>query len=228
MALSDVRAGAKIQDTGGSTSLWIRLADENGNGFAEAYPKSPEYDHTNLKFNAEGEEVAYLKGEVVKIPAHWASKGSFLFLKAQTDIPRGMDLATLYDNGQVGPGGFFDYVGSERSNGKTVDGKPLTEFLRTNEACQCLRSTQIMMRQTCSNHASDLSNGLNPGYVLIWRWNLPPTGDWGIKQWVSLASWKDGDLVLNTSNNQIEELTGAVKGHYYGGEYNQGDFVSSG
>jgi len=126
MALSDVRAGAKIQDTGGSTSLWIRLADENGNGFAEAYPKAPEYDHTNLKFNTEGEEVAYLKGEVVKIPAHWASKGSFLFLKAQTDIPRGMDLATLYDNGQVGPGGFFDYVGSERSNGKTVDGKPLT------------------------------------------------------------------------------------------------------
>ena len=226
MALSDVRAGAKIQDTGGSTSLWIRLADENGNGFAEAYPKAPEYDHTNLKFNAEGEEVAYLKGEVVKIPAHWASKGSFLFLKAQTDIPRGMDLATLYDNGQVGPGGFFDYVGSERSNGKTIDGKPLTEFLRTNEE---LPMPSIYTNMDAAGLAAimqnDLSNGLNPGYVLSGDGIYAPTGDWGIKQWVSLASWKEGDLVLNTSNNQIEELTGAVKGDYYGGEYNQGDFV---
>ena len=72
---------------------------------------------------------------------------------------------------------------------------------------------------------NDLSNGLNPGYVLSGDGIYAPTGDWGIKQWVSLASWKEGDLVLNTSNNQIEELTGAVKGDYYGGEYNQGDFV---
>ena len=225
MALSDVKAGAKIQDTGGATSLWIRLADEDGKGFAEGYPMAPEYDHTNLKFNAEGEEVAYLKGEVVKVQAHWASKGSFLFLKAQSDIPRGMDLATLYDNGQVGPNGFFDYVGSERSNGKTVDGKPLTEFLRTNEDLPMPSIYNGTAAGLAAVMQADLSNGLNPGYVLASDGIYAPAGDWGIKQWVSLSSWQEGDVVLNTSNNQIEQLTASVKGKYTGGTFSTGDFV---
>jgi flagellin-like hook-associated protein FlgL len=225
MALSSVKSGAKIQDTGGATSLWIRLADEDGKGFAEAYPMSPEYDHTNLKFNAEGEEVAYLKGEVVKISAHFASTGSFLFLKAQSDIPRGMDLATLYDNGQVGPNGFFDYVGAERSNGKTVDGKPLTEFLRTNEDLPMPSIYNGTAAGLAAVMQADLSNGLNPGYVLASDGIYSPAGDWGIDQWVSLSSWREGDIVLNTSNNQIEEITAAVKGTYFGGAYNTGDFV---
>ena len=227
MALTDVKTGAKIQDTGGATSLWIRLADEDGNGFAEAYPQAPEYDHTNLKFNADGEEIAYMKGEVVKIPAHWASSGSFLFLEAQADIPRGMDLATLFDNGQIGPNGFFDYVGAERSNGKIVDGKPLTEFLRTNADLPMPSIYNGTAAGLAAVMQSDLSNGLNPGYVLATDGIYAPAGDWGIKEWVSLASWNEGDRVLNTSNNTIEEITSAVKGKYYGGSYNAGDFVFS-
>ena len=92
MALTDVGAGTKIEDTGGSTSQWIRLADEGGNGFAESYPLSPSYDHTSIKYNAKGERVAYLKGDIVKAQAHWASPGSYFFLKAQNDVPRGIDL----------------------------------------------------------------------------------------------------------------------------------------
>ena len=69
---------------------------------------------------------------------------------------------------------------------------------------------------------SDLSNGLNPGYVLATDGIYAPAGDWGIKEWVSLASWNEGDRVLNTSNNTIEEITSAVKGKYYGGSYNTG------
>ena len=69
MALTDVGPGTKIEDTGGSTSQWIRLADEGGNGFAESYPLSPQYDHTNMKYNAKGERVAYLKGTVAESAA---------------------------------------------------------------------------------------------------------------------------------------------------------------
>ena len=225
MALSDVKTGAKIQDTGGATSLWIRLADEDGKGFAEAYPQAPLYDHTSLKFNADGEEIAYLQGEVVKIPAHWASSGSFLFLEAQTDIPRGIDLATLYDNNQVGPNGFFDYVGAERSNGKIVDGKPLTEYLRTNADLPMPSVYNGTAAGLAAVMQSDYSNGLNPGYVLATDGIYAPAGDWGISQWVSLSSWNEGDRVLNTSNNTIEEITAAVKGKYFGGSYNSGDFV---
>ena len=56
-----------------ATSQWIRLADKGGKGFAESAPLSPDYDHTTLKYNAKGEQVSYLKGETVKIPAHWSS-----------------------------------------------------------------------------------------------------------------------------------------------------------
>ena len=86
-----------------------------------------------------------------------------------------MDLATLYDNGQVGPGGFFDYVGSERSNGKTVDGKPLTEFLRTNEE---LPMPSIYTNMDAAGLAAimqnDLSNGLNPGHVSLEMESMHP------------------------------------------------------
>ena len=92
MALTGVQSGARIQDTGDQNSLWIRLADKDGNGFAESYPTSPVYDHTSLKFNAQGEEMAYLKGDVVKVPAHFASPGSYVYLKAQADVSRGIDL----------------------------------------------------------------------------------------------------------------------------------------
>ena len=44
MALTDLKAGVKIADTASPTTQWIRLADSQGNGFAEAYPSSPEFD----------------------------------------------------------------------------------------------------------------------------------------------------------------------------------------
>jgi flagellin-like hook-associated protein FlgL len=232
MALSDILPGAKIQDTSGATSLWIRLADQNGKGFAEAYPHSPVYDHTNLKFNAEGEEVAYLKGETVKIPAHWASKGSYIFLRAQADIPRGVDLATLFDNKQVGPNGLFDYVGSERTRGATSDGKPLTEFLRTNAD---LPMPSLYTDGSASELANimqyNMRNGMNPGYVLSNDGNIyAPSGDWGAELWSPNNSYVEGELVLNTAvtmgqDPRIEEITPMVKGKYYGGSYNQGEFV---
>ena len=69
----------------------------------ESYPNAPLYDHTSLKFNADGEQVAYLEGDIVKIPAHWDSLGSYIFLEAKADISRGVELGALFDNGQVGP-----------------------------------------------------------------------------------------------------------------------------
>ena len=231
MALSDVLPGAKIQDTGGATSLWIRLADQNGNGFAESYPQSPLYDHTNLKFNADGEEVAYLKGETVKIPAHWASSGSHIFLRAQTDIPRGVDLATLFDNGQVGPDGLFDYVGAERADGETQDGKPLTEFLRTNEDLPMPSLYNGTAANLVAVMQSNYDDGLNPGYVLASDGIYAPSGDWGAEQWDVNSAWNEGDLVLNSSpvtagqSPRMEQITSQVKGKYYGGSYDASVFV---
>jgi len=233
MALSDVLPGTKIQDTYGATSLWIRLADQNGNGFAEAYPQAPVYDHTNLKFNAEGEEVAYLQGETVKIPAHWASKGSYIFLKAQADIPRGVDLASLFDNGQVGDNGLFDYVGVDRSNGATTDdmGKPLTEFLRTNDD---LPMPSVFVNGDAVGLAaimrSNYTNGLNPGHVLTSLGIYAPAGDWGAQTWNNTTPFNEGDLVLNVSvasNPRMLQMNGTVMGRYSGGDYDSGSFVMS-
>ena len=97
MALKNVSSGSSIQDTGNKHSLWIRLADREGGGFAESYPNAPVYDHTNLKYNSEGEAVAYLQGDVVKVPAHWASPGSYVFLEAKADISRGISLEALFN-----------------------------------------------------------------------------------------------------------------------------------
>ena len=99
MALKNVSSGSSIQDTGNKHSLWIRLADREGGGFAESYPNAPVYDHTNLKYNSEGEAVAYLQGDVVKVPAHWASPGSYVFLEAKADISRGISLEALFRPG---------------------------------------------------------------------------------------------------------------------------------
>ena len=167
MALTDVGAGTKIEDTGGSTSQWIRLADEGGNGFAESYPLSPSYDHTNMKYNAKGERVVYLKGDAVKVQAHWASPGSHVFLKAQTDIPRGINLESLFAGGHIGPTGYFDFVGSDRSNGATADDKPLTEFLRTNANLAepvVFNETAAGLRDLLLQNAP---NGYQPSHVML-------------------------------------------------------------
>lgn len=230
MTLTDVGAGTKIEDTGGSTSQWIRLADESGNGFAESYPLSPAYDHTNMKYNAKGERVAYLKGDVVKAQAHWASPGSYLFLKAQTDIPRGIDLESLFAGGHVGATGYFDFVGSDRSNGATADDKPLTEYLRTNVNL----SEPVTFDQTATGLRDMLltnaPNGYQPSHIKLAAGTsiYAPSGDWGVQPWSSLATFKEGSIVLDNTNAaapRILEFNSNVKGNYHGGDYNLGSYV---
>ena len=113
MALTDVKAGTLIEDNGGASSLWIKLADQDGNGFSEAYPEAAEFDPFSMKRTADGRAMSYLKGDIVRVPAHWDSKGSYFYLEAQTDVPYGKTLNALYNEGQVGAGKFFDYVGRE-------------------------------------------------------------------------------------------------------------------
>ncbi len=230
MALTDVGAGTKIEDTGASTSQWIRLADESGNGFAESYPLSPDYDHTSMKYNAKGERVAYLKGDVVKIQAHWASPGSHIFLKAQTDIPRGINLESLFAGNHVGPTGYFDYVGSDRSNGATADDKPLTEYLRTNVNL----AEPVTFDQTATGLRDMLlqnaPNGYQPSHVMLASGTsiYAPSGDWGIQPYSSLATFKEGAVVLDNTdpnNPKILEFNSTVKGNYHGGSYASGSYV---
>jgi flagellin-like hook-associated protein FlgL len=232
MALSDIGMGARIEDTGSATSLFIRLADKGGKGFAEAFPHSSQYDHTSMKYNSKGEQVAYLKGDVVKVQAHFASPGSYFYLKAQNDVPRGINLEALFAGGHIGKDGYFNYVGSDRSNGATSDGKPITEFLRTNSnlpmpsvysatvnTSTTLADTLVSMMQF---HAA---NGYNPGHVLNNGAIYAPAGDWGAEVWTSLASFKEGDLVLDKTNKEVKEFTFLAKGNYHGGAHGAGDFV---
>lgn len=225
MALTDIGAGAKIEDTGGATSQWIRVADKGGKGFAESAPLSPDYDHTSLKYNAKGEQVSYLKGDTVKVPAHWSSPGSYIYLKANVDVPRGIDLEALFGGSHVGPNGYFDYMGADRSNGATADDKPLTSFLRTNgnlpmpSVYDSTSSTLVAMM------TQNAANGYNPGHVLKGSDIYAPSGDWGAELWTSLGTWKEGDLVVDTIANEIKEMSYAVKGNYHGGTFGPGEFV---
>ena len=90
MAMTDVRAGTSIEDSGDANSLFIRIADKGGSGFAESFSSVGEYNQYNTQFNADGEPMAYLKGDIVKVPEHWGSPGSYLFLEAESDIPKAL------------------------------------------------------------------------------------------------------------------------------------------
>ena len=96
MALTDVSSGVRIEDTSKPTSQWIRLADSQGVGFAESYPTASQYDPDSMKYTSDGDVVAYLKDDLIKVPAHWSSPGSYLFLRANADVPRGMTLADAF------------------------------------------------------------------------------------------------------------------------------------
>ena len=99
MALTDVAAGTRIEDTqnagSAATSKWIRIADKSGLGFAESHPTAELYNHSNIKYNSDGEQFSYLKGDVVKVQAHWASPGSYFYMEAQTDVPRNISLGAI-------------------------------------------------------------------------------------------------------------------------------------
>ena len=42
------KAGVKIEDTASPTSQWIRIADAEGKGFAEAYPTASEFNPDSI------------------------------------------------------------------------------------------------------------------------------------------------------------------------------------
>ena len=125
MATKDVSPGVLITE-GGANTNWIRIADKSGNGFVEAFPEAEEFDPFSLKRTSDGRQMSYLQGDVVKVPAHWDSPGSYFYLKAQSDVPYGKTLNGIFNENQVGPGKFFDYVGQNSS------GIPTTDFVRAN------------------------------------------------------------------------------------------------
>jgi flagellin-like hook-associated protein FlgL len=236
MALADTLSGIRIEDTGGANSNFIRLADKGGKGFAESFPQAPDYDHTSTKYNSKGERVAYLKGDVVKVQAHYASPGSHIFLKAQTDVPRGIDLESLFASGSVSDNGYFNYVGQDRSNGATVGDKPLTEFLRTNkdlpspDAYDPTSATKV--NRLVSLMVSNVANGYNPDYVLVGTSSIyAPASDWGVKLWDSNATFQEGEVVLDNTdptNPSIFQFNSLIKGNYASGSYAQGTYVHNG
>ncbi len=129
MALKAVMAGAKVEDSQDSSSNWIRIADRTGKGFSEIYPAVPEFDQNNLKFNSSGDAMAYLRGDVVKVQAHWADPYSFVYLKANMDVPRKHSIDTFLNEG-LGSGKHFEYLSVNRANDQ--DGRPTTEFIKQN------------------------------------------------------------------------------------------------
>ena len=231
MSLTGVGSGTKIEDTGGSTSQWIRLADKGGKGFAESFPLAPEYDHTNLKYNSKGEQVSYLKGDVVKVQAHYASPGSYFYLKAQNDVPRGVGIESLFASNQVGTSGYFDYVGQDRSNGATVGDKPITEFLRTNSDLNSPVSFAQTVLDLRDLMLASASNGYTPDHIMVNGSSIYTTsGDWGVDLWNPNASFKEGDLLLDNTNPaspSIFQFNSLVKGTYSGGAFDQGSYVFS-
>ena len=82
MAVKDVNPGTAITDSG-ANSNFIRIADKSGNGFVEAFPDAEEFDAFSIKRTSDGRQMSYLKGDVVKVPAHWDSPGSYFYLKAE-------------------------------------------------------------------------------------------------------------------------------------------------
>jgi flagellin-like hook-associated protein FlgL len=233
MALSDTLSGIRIEDTGGANSTFIRLADKGGKGFAESFPLAGEYSHTNTKYNSEGERKAYLKGDVVKVPAHYGSPGSFFYMKAQTDVPQGIILESLFASGQVGATGYFDYVGQDRSNGSTTSDKPTTEFLRTNKDLPSPDSydpnSATNINDLAALMTANVGNNYMPDYVQVGGSSIfAPAADWNISLWDPRNSFTEGSVILDTTTNanaSIYQFNSLVKGNYSGGDYSAGSYV---
>ena len=69
------------------------------------------------------------------------------------------------------------------------------------------------------------ANGYNPAHVQVNSSIYAPSGDWGVDLWSNLATFKEGDLVLdntNTTTPRLLEFNYLVKGNYHGGAYDQG------
>jgi flagellin-like hook-associated protein FlgL len=228
LALKDVSAGTLVPSNAtlltDPNALWLRVADETGSGFSEAFPDAEEYSEFSFKRNAKGDEVAYLQGEVVKVSAHWASPGSYLFLKANNDVPRGLTLSEIFD-GNVGANGYFDYVGTSKSTGK-----PTTDFVRANAD---LPQPSVYATNTLADlgklMAFHSANGHTPGHVIDGTDIYAPSHDWDIKAWNMNAPFQEGDLVFNEDGGPGDEyvlqLSDKVKGQFTGAAYSEDDFV---
>ena len=230
MALGDVKAGTSIKDTAKATSNWIRLADKSGKGFAEAFPSAANYDSSTTKYNSRGEKVAYLKGDVVKVPAHWATPGSYVFLEAQADVPKGIALEKVFNDDHIGENKFFNYVGQDRSNGAITGDKPTTEYVRANSnlaepslytSASASGLKSLMAYNSTSNHT--------PGYVKVGSDVYVANNNWNVKTWTAGISFKEGDVFFDetpgTANEHVKEISSKVKGIYTGAAATQDDYV---
>jgi flagellin-like hook-associated protein FlgL len=230
MALKDVVAGTKVEDTAAPTSNWIRIADKSGKGFSEAYPDSPHYDHNSLKFNSNGDAVAYLEGDIVKVQAHWNDPNSFIYLKAESDVPRNITLNTILDK-YMGDGKYFSFIGEDRTG--DAAGRPTSSYIMPNSdhvtpATYDGADVSIFAGILQSNSG----NMYTPTYVQNGSDIYEPTSNWGLKEWSDSGIFKYGDNVVSiasTGNTKvIYSLTSNVKGLYLGGAYDKGSFVLSG
>ena len=235
MALSNVSAGVRIEDTSLPTSQWIRLADSQGVGFAESYPAASEYDPDSMKYTSDGDVVAYLKDDLIKVPAHWSSPGSYLFLRANADVPRGMTLADVFaqdatgNSLYIGDGKYFDYVGKDTSNQNGTPSKPTTEYIRANinlpEPSMYTPGATALLNSITSNAA----NGYAPKFVKNGNDIYSPAYDWDLKEFNSLFSYNYGDYVFvdDPTNvaDQVLQMSSAVMGTWGAGSYATGNFV---
>jgi flagellin-like hook-associated protein FlgL len=235
MALKDVYSGAKVEDTSDVNSNWIRIADKAGKGFSEAYPDAEIYDHNSLKFNSKGESMAYLKGDVIKVQAHWNDPNSSIFIKALADVPRKISLNDILLEG-IGEGKYFDFIGVDRTNDD--DGKPTSAYVmpNSNHATpeKMADGDTALLRSIVSLNSG---NYYTPTFAQVGEVEpngaLPsiyqPTQNWGIKQW-SNDIFKYGDIVYDQSADDssfIKSISESVKGIYLGASYASGDYVKS-
>ena len=237
MALTDVQSGVRIEDTASPTTQWIRLADSEGLGFAESYPAASEYNPDSMKYTSDGDVVSYLKDDVIKVPAHWSSPGSNLFLRANADIPRGMTLADVFardtatgESLYIGDGKYFDYVGKDSSNQNGLPSKPTSEYIRANinlaepslYNSAAPTAAGLTWHQSRAMHA----NGYTPNYVKVQLMekstHLHMTGN--LEEYNSLFSYNYGDSCIprNPAHQVMRKsyrCTPAVKGTWGASTY---------
>ena len=240
MALTDVAAGTRIEDTqnagSAATSKWIRIADKSGLGFAESHPTAEIYNHSNIKYNSDGEQFSYLKGDVVKVQAHWGSPGSYFYMEAQTDVPRNISLEQMFSGNYVGANGYFNYVGEDSSMDTNGINKPTTDYVRTNvnfpspDVYANDSQTAALAGTTFSDIGSlktlmeaNATNGYTPDFIQVGTDIYSPTANWDISLFDSRITNKEGDIVLSGDN--ILEFTSIVKGNWSAKAFNSGDYV---
>ena len=108
--------------------------------------------------------------------------GSNFYLKAQNDVPRGIDFRIPLRGGHIGTSGYFDYVGQGPFKWCHCRDKPITEFLRTNgnlpQPSLFTPGNATVLRDFIQFHAA---NGYQPDHVVNGGSIFTPAGDWGLQ-----------------------------------------------